>query len=183
MYKRQEENQTLATITLQNYFRLYKKIAGMTGTAMTEASEFYSIYNLDVVAIPTNKPLIRVDHTDVIYRTPAEKWRQIVNEIVEYHKVGRPSLVGTISIENSEKLSEMLRRRGIKHEVLNAKHHEREAEIVAKAGQLGNVTIATNMAGRGTDIVLGTFTRQRLLEHWQEKGIAPASPRLSLIHI
>jgi len=178
--KIKEENQTLATITLQNYFRLYKKIAGMTGTAMTEASEFYSIYNLDVVAIPTNKPLIRVDHTDVIYRTPAEKWRQIVNEIVEYHKVGRPSLVGTISIENSEKLSEMLRRRGIKHEVLNAKHHEREAEIVAKAGQLGNVTIATNMAGRGTDIVLGTFTRQRLLEHWQEKGIAPASLRAEL---
>ena len=178
--KIKEENQTLATITLQNYFRLYKKIGGMTGTAMTESSEFYSIYNLDVIAIPTNKPLIRADHTDVIYRTPAEKWRQIVNEIVEYHKVGRPSLVGTISIENSEKLSEMLRRRGIKHEVLNAKHHEREAEIVAKAGQLGNVTIATNMAGRGTDIVLGTFTRERLLEHWQEKGIAPASLRAEL---
>ncbi len=175
--KIKEENQTLATITLQNYFRLYKKISGMTGTAMTEASEFYSIYNLDVVAIPTNRPLVRADHPDVIYRTPAEKWRQIVNEIVEYHKAGRPCLVGTISIENSEKLSEMLKRRGIKHEVLNAKHHEREAEIVAKAGQLGNVTIATNMAGRGTDIVLGTFTRETLLDYWKQGGLAPEALR------
>ncbi len=149
------ENQTLATITLQNFFKLYKKLAGMTGTAMTEAAEFDRIYSLDVVAIPTNKPMARVDRPDVVYRTAREKYRAIVEEIVEVHESGRPILVGTVSIEKSELLSGMLTRRGIKHDVLNAKQHQREAEIVALAGQPGRVTISTNMAGRGTDIVLG----------------------------
>lgn len=153
--KIKEENQTLATITFQNYFRLYKKIAGMTGTAVTEAAEFDRIYKLDVLVIPTNKPLIRKSYNDVVYRTRREKFNSIVEEIVELHKKGRPVLVGTISIETSEMLSGMLERRGIPHEVLNAKHHEREAQIIAKAGQKGMVTIATNMAGRGTDIILG----------------------------
>ena len=150
-----QENQTLATITLQNYFRMYEKLAGMTGTAATEAGEFWKIYKLDVVVIPTNKPLRRTNYPDVIYRTQREKFDAIVEEIVKVNAMGRPVLVGTRSIEVSEMLSEMLKRRGIKHEVLNAKHHEREAHIVAKAGQMGAVTIATNMAGRGTDIVLG----------------------------
>ncbi len=171
--KIKEENQTLATITFQNYFKLYNKISGMTGTAMTEAGEFFSIYGLDVVAIPTNKPLIRKDHPDIIYRTPAEKWKAIVNELIEYNKIGRPCLVGTISIENSEKLSGMLKRRGVPHDVLNAKHHEREAEIVSKSGQLGMVTIATNMAGRGTDITLGSFSKAELLAYWKKTGLAP----------
>ncbi len=153
--KIKEENQTLATITLQNYFRLYKKLAGMTGTAFTEATEFDKIYGLEVVVIPTNKPLRRHNSPDKVYCTPKEKHNAIVEEIVEVHKSGRPILVGTISIEKSELLSTMLRRCGIEHEVLNAKHHEREASIISKAGQRGNVTIATNMAGRGTDIVLG----------------------------
>ena len=150
-----EENQTLATITLQNFYRLYKKLAGMTGTAMTEAAEFDKIYKLEVVTIPTNKPMYRTNHPDRVYRTEKEKFDAIIKEIVEVHKEGRPTLVGTVSIEKSELLSEKLMREGIEHEVLNAKQHEREAHIVAKAGQRGNVTIATNMAGRGTDIVLG----------------------------
>ena len=149
------ESKTLATITFQNYFRLYKKLSGMTGTAMTEEDEFREIYKLDVIAIPTNRPVIRVDHSDQVYRTEAGKFSAIINQIVECHKKGQPVLVGTISIEKSEILSAMLKRKGIKHEVLNAKYHAKEAEIVAQAGKLGAVTIATNMAGRGTDIMLG----------------------------
>jgi preprotein translocase subunit SecA len=150
-----EENQTLATITFQNFFRLYEKIAGMTGTALTEASEFWEIYKLDVVEIPTNRPMIRVDHADVIYRTEREKNAAIINEITELWKKGRPVLVGTRSIEKSEKLSTMLRQKGVPHQVLNAKFHEMEAQIISQAGAKAQVTIATNMAGRGTDIVLG----------------------------
>jgi len=150
-----EENQTLATITFQNFFRLYEKLAGMTGTAMTEASEFWEIYKLDVVEIPTNRPNVRLDHADVIYRTEREKNNAIVGEIAELWKKGRPVLVGTRSIEKSEKLSAMLRQKGVPHQVLNAKFHEMEAQIIAQAGAKGTVTIATNMAGRGTDIVLG----------------------------
>ncbi|MCI7804448.1 MAG: preprotein translocase subunit SecA [Oscillospiraceae bacterium] len=149
------ESKTLATITFQNYFRLYKKLSGMTGTAMTEEDEFREIYKLDVIAIPTNKPVIRIDHSDQVYRTEAGKFKAIIEQIVECHKKGQPVLVGTISIEKSELLSAMLKRKGIKHEVLNAKYHAKEAEIVAQAGKLGAVTIATNMAGRGTDIMLG----------------------------
>jgi preprotein translocase subunit SecA len=150
-----EENQTLATITLQNFFKLYKKLAGMTGTAMTEATEFYKVYTLDVIAIPTNMPLSRVNHPDVIFRTEREKAQAILEEIREVHGQGRPILVGTTSIEKSEELAGMLQSFGIPHQVLNAKYHEREAEIVAQAGRRGAVTIATNMAGRGTDIILG----------------------------
>jgi len=150
-----EENQTLATITFQNYFKLYDKLAGMTGTAATEAEEFWKIYGLDVVVIPTNKPLVRTNYPDVIYKTEKEKFEAVVREIEELYKIGRPVLVGTRSIENSEKLSEMLKRKGIPHNVLNAKYHEREAQIVTQAGSKGTITIATNMAGRGTDIVLG----------------------------
>ncbi|HXL03408.1 MAG TPA: preprotein translocase subunit SecA [Bacillota bacterium] len=153
--KVERESLTLATITFQNYFRMYQKLAGMTGTAATEEEEFSKIYGLDVVVLPTHLPMIRTDHPDVIFKTEKSKFAAIVDEIEEIHKTGQPILVGTISIEKSERLSEMLRRRGIKHQVLNAKHHEREAEIVAQAGRLGAVTIATNMAGRGTDIVLG----------------------------
>ena len=149
------ESKTLATITFQNYFRLYNKLSGMTGTAMTEEEEFGTIYALDIVEIPTNKPLARIDHPDVVYKNEAGKYRAIVNQIEECHKKGQPVLVGTISIEKSEELSAMLKRRGIKHNVLNAKFHEKEAEIVAQAGKLGSVTVATNMAGRGTDIMLG----------------------------
>ncbi len=151
----ENESQTLATITYQNFFRLYDKLAGMTGTAMTEAAEFDKIYGLDVVAVPTNRPLIRENYDDVIYVKESKKYEAMVEEIVAMHEVGRPVLVGTTSIEKSERISGMLERRGIKHQVLNAKHHEREAMIVAQAGQMGAVTIATNMAGRGTDIVLG----------------------------
>ena len=153
--KVKEETQTLATVTLQNFFRLYKKLSGMTGTAMTEASEFVKIYNLDVVSVPTNRPLKRVNFPDAIYRTEPEKWDAVVEEIKEVHETGRPVLLGTVSIENSEKLSGKLTRNGIKHNVLNAKFHEREAEIIAQAGRMNAVTIATNMAGRGTDIILG----------------------------
>ena len=150
-----EESKTLATITFQNFFRLYDKLSGMTGTALTEAEEFESIYNLDVVEIPTNRPVIRKDHPDVVYKTEAGKFRAIVEQVKQCHAKGQPVLVGTISIEKSELLSKMLKREGIPHNVLNAKHHEAEAQIVAQAGQLGAVTIATNMAGRGTDIMLG----------------------------
>jgi preprotein translocase subunit SecA len=149
------ENQTLASVTFQNYFRMYKKLAGMTGTADTEAAEFAKIYNLDVNVVPTNRKMIRLDYADVVYRTEKEKFTAIVEEIKECHERGQPVLVGTISIEKSEKLSGMLNRNGVKHNVLNAKQHEREAEIVAQAGRKGAVTIATNMAGRGTDILLG----------------------------
>ena len=150
-----EENQTLATITFQNYFRMYEKLAGMTGTADTEAPEFKKIYNLDVFVIPTHKKMIRRDNPDVIYKTEREKFKAVAEEIKGLHKKGQPVLVGTISIEKSEMLSNMLKKEGVKHQVLNAKNHEREAEIVAQAGQKGTVTISTNMAGRGTDIVLG----------------------------
>ena len=153
--KIERENQTLATITFQNYFRMYKKLAGMTGTADTEAAEFAQIYNLDVMVIPPNRRLIRTSYPDVVYKTEREKYDAVVEEIVELHKAGRPVLVGTTSIEKNEKLSALLKRKGIPHQVLNAKHHEREAEIVAQAGRLKSVTIATNMAGRGTDILLG----------------------------
>ena len=150
-----EESQTLATITLQNYFKLYKKLAGMTGTAMTESEEFWKIYKLDVLTVPTNRPLSRVNHPDVIYRSEPEKWNAVVDEIRDVHKTGRPVLVGTVSIEKSELLSSKLNKYGIKHNVLNAKYHEREAEIIAQAGREAAVTISTNMAGRGTDIILG----------------------------
>jgi len=153
--KIENENQTLATITFQNYFRMYDKLAGMTGTADTEATEFKKIYDLDVVVIPTNQPMIRRDFPDVIYKTRKEKFNAAIDEIVELHKKGQPVLVGTISIDVSESLSKKLKKRGIKHTVLNAKNHEKEAEIIAQAGQKGAVTISTNMAGRGTDIVLG----------------------------
>ncbi|MCP4338183.1 MAG: preprotein translocase subunit SecA, partial [Desulfobulbaceae bacterium] len=153
--KIEQENQTLASITFQNYFRMYDKLAGMTGTADTEAPEFKKIYDLDVVVMPTNQPMVRDDYADVIYKNEAAKYRAVVGEISDLHKAGRPVLVGTISIDVSEKISNMLKKSKVEHEVLNAKHHEREAEIIAGAGQLGKVTIATNMAGRGTDIKLG----------------------------
>ena len=149
------ESKTIATITFQNYFRLYKKLSGMTGTAATEENEFREIYKLDVIVVPTNMPMIRIDHPDVVYKTEQAKFNAVIDEIVRCHSKGQPVLVGTVSIEKSERLSKMLTRRGIKHEVLNAKYHEREAQIVAQAGQYGAVTIATNMAGRGTDIMLG----------------------------
>ncbi len=151
----ERENQTLATITFQNYFRMYDKLSGMTGTAETEAAEFGEIYDLDVVVIPTNQPMIRADHADVVFRTAREKWNAVTDEIQELHEKGQPTLVGTVSIETSELLSKLLKRRGVPHVVLNAKFHEKEAAIVAQAGRKGAVTVATNMAGRGTDIVLG----------------------------
>ena len=150
-----DESKTLATITFQNYFRMYDKLSGMTGTAMTEEDEFQEIYKLDVIAIPTNKPMIRKDHDDIIYKNENAKFRAVVEDIKESHKKGQPVLVGTVSVEKSEKLSSILRKEGIKHEVLNAKYHEKEAAIVAQAGKYGAVTISTNMAGRGTDIMLG----------------------------
>jgi preprotein translocase subunit SecA len=153
--KVEHESQTLASITFQNYFRMYEKLAGMTGTAKTEEEELQKIYNLPVVVIPTHRPMVRQDQADLIYKTERAKWTAVADEIVEWHKLGRPMLVGTRSIEKNEYLSELLRRRGIKHEVLNAKQHEREAEIIAQAGRVGAVTIATNMAGRGVDIILG----------------------------
>jgi preprotein translocase subunit SecA len=155
--KIKEETQTLATVTIQNFFKLYKKLAGMTGTAMTEANEFWKIYHLEVIAIPTNRPLIRINHADVIFRTEKEKWKACIEEVAEVNKSGRPILIGTVDVDKSLKLSDMLKRRGIKHELLNAlpEHAQREAEIVAQAGRIGAVTISTNMAGRGTDIILG----------------------------
>ena len=158
--KIERESQTLATITFQNYFRMYNKLAGMTGTAKTEEDEFRAIYNLDVVEIPTNKPMIRIDYPDVVYKNEKGKFNAVVKEIEEFYKIGRPVLVGTISIEKSELLSSMLKKKGIPHEVLNAKYHEKEAEIIAKAGQMNAVTISTNMAGRGTDIVLGEGVKE-----------------------
>jgi preprotein translocase subunit SecA len=167
------EYQTLASITFQNYFRMYEKLAGMTGTAVTEATEFHSIYKLDVAEIPTNKTLIRYEYADVIYRTAEEKWNAAVEEIVELYNSGHPVLVGTISIENSEHLSSLLRKRGIKHVVLNAKYHETEANIIAQAGRIGSVTIATNMAGRGVDILLGGNPEYLATEQLGKKGIDP----------
>ena len=169
----EEENQTLASITFQNYFRMYKKLAGMTGTAATEATEFHAIYKLDVVEIPTNKTLIRHESPDVIYRTADEKWDAVVNEIIELNKQGRPILVGTTSIEKSEHLSTILRRKNIKHIVLNAKYHEMEAKIIAQAGRIGAVTIATNMAGRGVDILLGGNPEFMAKENLRRGGIEP----------
>lgn len=153
--KVERESKTLATITFQNYFRMYNKLAGMTGTALTEEQEFRTIYKLDVVVIPTNKPVIRIDHPDSVYKNQIGKYNAVINEIVEANKKGQPTLIGTISIEKSELLSALLKKRGVQHQVLNAKFHEKEAEIIAQAGRLGAVTIATNMAGRGTDIMLG----------------------------
>jgi preprotein translocase subunit SecA len=153
--KVKSENQTLATITFQNYFRMYQKLAGMTGTAETEAVEFKKIYNLDVAVIPTNKPIRRQDEDDVVYKTERAKFKAIADDIKVRNEKGQPVLVGTVSIEKSEALSNLLKKLGVTHNVLNAKHHEREAEIVAQAGRKGSITIATNMAGRGTDIVLG----------------------------
>ncbi|WP_303214342.1 preprotein translocase subunit SecA [uncultured Enorma sp.] len=168
-----EENQTLATITLQNYFRLYDKLAGMTGTAITEDAEFREIYNLPVQVIPPNKPVVRIDHDDLVYRTIDAKYRAVADEVAERHAEGQPVLVGTVSIESSERLSRLLNKRGIKHEVLNAKFHEREAHIVAQAGRLDAVTIATNMAGRGTDILLGGNPEELANEMVEAKGLDP----------
>ncbi len=166
------ENKTLATITFQNFFRLYDKLSGMTGTALTEEEEFSGIYNLDVVEIPTNKPVIRIDDPDVVYKTEAGKYRAVIAQIKECHTKGQPVLVGTISIEKSELLSQMLKREGIPHNVLNAKHHEKEAEIVAQAGHLGAVTIATNMAGRGTDIMLGGNAEYMAKNELRKQGLS-----------
>jgi preprotein translocase subunit SecA len=173
--KIQQENQTLATITFQNYFRMYKKLAGMTGTAETEAEEFLKIYKLDVAVIPTNRAMCRVEFPDVIYRTEREKFEAVVKEIKQCHEKGQPALVGTISIDRSEKLSSMLKRVGIKHVVLNAKYHEKEAEIVAQAGRKGAVTIATNMAGRGTDILLGGNADFMARDVLRKREIDPAT--------
>ena len=172
--KVEEEYQTLASVTFQNYFRMYAKLAGMTGTAVTEATEFRHIYGLDVVEIPTNKPLIRLENPDVIYRTGPEKWDAVVEEIAELSEKGRPVLVGTISIEKSEHLSTQLRRKNIRHVVLNAKYHEQEAQIIAQAGRIGAVTIATNMAGRGVDILLGGNPEYLAREQVKKAGLDPA---------
>ncbi len=173
--KIERENQTLATITFQNYFRMYDKLSGMTGTADTEAVEFEKIYELEVVVIPTNRDLIRTEYGDVIYRTDDEKWRAVVEDIAECQEQGQPVLVGTVSIETSEKLAALLRRRGTKHVVLNAKYHQREAEIVAQAGRIGAVTIATNMAGRGTDILLGGNPEFQATQALAERGLTPGA--------
>ena len=183
----QEENQTLATITYQNYFRLYDKLAGMTGTALTEATEFMKIYELPVVQVPTNMPMVRDDRNDQVYKTKDGKWNAVVKEIAQRHEVGQPVLVGTISVEVSELLSERLKQRGIEHAVLNAKpeYAAREAETVAEAGQPGGVTIATNMAGRGVDIKLGGnpehLARQRLAKEGIEPGAEGYAARLQAL--
>ena len=169
----QDENQTLATITLQNYFRLYKKLSGMTGTAMTEASEFMQIYKLGVIPIPTNKNMVRIDQSDLIYKSEAGKFAAVAKDIVDRHKKGQPVLVGTVSVEKSEELSAVLKKNGIAHEVLNAKQHEREAAIIARAGTIGAVTVATNMAGRGTDIMLGGNPEFMADFELQRKGLNP----------
>ena len=175
--KIKDENQTLATITLQNYFRLYNKLSGMTGTALTEASEFLQIYNLGVVAIPTNKEMVRLDREDIFYKTEIEKFKALVNDIEIRHKLGQPILVGTVSVEKSELLSKILIKRGIKHEVLNAKNNKGEAGIIARAGKLGAVTVSTNMAGRGTDIMLGGNPDFQADWALQEQGISPSENR------
>src|SRR6476620_8537503 len=167
------ENQTLASITFQNYFRMYPKLSGMTGTAETEAAEFASTYKLDVIVIPTHMPMVRTDHSDVIYRTLPEKWDAVIEEIKECHEKGQPALVGTVSVENSELIARRLVKEGVPHNVLNAKYHEREAEIVAQAGRKGSVTIATNMAGRGTDILLGGNPDFMAREFLKEEEIDP----------
>jgi preprotein translocase subunit SecA len=169
----QSENQTLATITLQNYFRMYDKLCGMTGTAQTEAAEFMSIYKLGVVTIPTNMPMIRADQQDLIYKHEVAKFEAVVEDIAERHENGQPVLVGTTSVEKSEYLAEQLRKRGIRHEVLNAKQHAREAAIVAQAGRKGAVTVATNMAGRGTDIMLGGNAEFMAVAELQRLGLDP----------
>ncbi|MGA3070607.1 MAG: preprotein translocase subunit SecA, partial [Terracidiphilus sp.] len=178
-----KEDQTLATITFQNYFRLYKKLSGMTGTAETEAAEFEKIYKLEIVVIPTNKPLLRLENADVVYRTEKEKYKAVADDIATLHEKKQPVLVGTVSIEKSERLSAILQRKGVRHVVLNAKFHEREAEIVAQAGRLGMVTISTNMAGRGTDILLGGnpdfMTRQELVKKGHARSISVAEGAIS----
>ena len=172
----QDETQTLASITFQNLFRLYPKLSGMTGTAMTEEAEFGKIYNLEVTSIPTNKPDIRINHADKVYKTEVAKYNAVVEDIIEQNKIGRPVLVGTVSIEKSEYISHLLKQRGIKHNVLNAKQHEREAYIIAQAGRVGAVTIATNMAGRGTDILLGGNAEYLAKEDLENQGISVESP-------
>jgi len=178
-----KEDQTLATITFQNYFRLYQKLSGMTGTAETEAAEFEKIYKLEIVVIPTNKPMRRLENADVVFRTEKEKYKAVADNIAELHEKGQPALVGTTSIEKSERLSAILQKKGVKHVVLNAKFHEREAEIVAQAGRLGMVTISTNMAGRGTDILLGGnpdfMTRKELVDKKKARAISVAEGAIS----
>ena len=183
--KIEPENQTLASITFQNYFRMYPKLSGMTGTAATEAAEFWDIYKMNVVEIPTNVPVARIDEDDEFYKNTQDKFKAIAKAIAEKNAIGQPVLVGTVSIEKSEMLSEFLRQEGVDHEVLNARQHEREAHIVAQAGRIGAVTIATNMAGRGTDIQLGGNVDFRIDDELgdMEDGAKKDLEKLSLIHI